>query len=309
MIKISKKKLSRKLQDALKFAVSIEEQGRALSEEGLAGHLGKERSLALGLIEELATLGFLDSVADGWKLSDEGRLEARKLLRAHRIYEKYLAEKTSTHETDWHIKAEAMEHVLTEDEVNRMAQELGYPRFDPHGDPIPTRTGELEVLEGIGLHKLEVGDRALIVHVEDEPPVVYEVLVKAGFAPEMELWLKAVEDGELLVDLEGKVVKVAMGSATKVLVRKLEPAEVHPLRMRLTHLGRGMEARIVKLSPACRGAARRRLLDLGLVPGTTIRTELQGAFSFPRGYRLRGTLIALREQQAEKIIIEEVVES
>jgi DtxR family Mn-dependent transcriptional regulator len=72
----------------------------------------------------------------------------------------------------------------------------------------------------------------------------------------------------------------------------------------LTSLALGESARIIGLSTACRGKERRRLLDLGLVPGTVVTAELASPGGDPIAYRVRGALIALRSEQTDRIQVE-----
>ncbi|MDA2929260.1 ferrous iron transport protein A [Acidobacteria bacterium AH-259-O06] len=74
--------------------------------------------------------------------------------------------------------------------------------------------------------------------------------------------------------------------------------------VQLAELKNGREARVVALDPSCRGLIRRRLLDLGLTPGARVQGELNNVFADPRAYRVRGTLIALRKEQARQIWVE-----
>jgi Fe2+ transport system protein FeoA len=69
----------------------------------------------------------------------------------------------------------------------------------------------------------------------------------------------------------------------------------------LADAGPGDDMRVVGISPVCEGAERRRLLDLGIVPGTVIRAEFRGAAGDPIAYRVRGALIALRREQASRV--------
>jgi DtxR family Mn-dependent transcriptional regulator len=71
----------------------------------------------------------------------------------------------------------------------------------------------------------------------------------------------------------------------------------------LTNLKPGQEAQVMALSPRIRGAERRRLMDLGLLPGTTIEVEMASAGGDPIAYRIRGALIALRKSQAQLISV------
>ena len=69
----------------------------------------------------------------------------------------------------------------------------------------------------------------------------------------------------------------------------------------LSSLADGQSAEVVAIDEACQGFTRRRFLDLGLTPGTAVQPELSNAFGDPRAYRIRGTLIALRRDQASLI--------
>ena len=75
---------------------------------------------------------------------------------------------------------------------------------------------------------------------------------------------------------------------------------------RLSSLDLGGKARVVALSPVLRGAERRRLLDLGLIPGTEVSAEIRSPGGDPTGYRIRGAVIALRREQADQVRIEQV---
>jgi Fe2+ transport system protein FeoA len=77
--------------------------------------------------------------------------------------------------------------------------------------------------------------------------------------------------------------------------------EKTPDAIPLSRLPQGQEAEVVEIDPSVQGFTRRRFLDLGLTPGARVVPELSNFFGDPRAYRLRGTLIALRQDQAEKI--------
>ena len=93
-------------------------------------------------------------------------------------------------------------------------------------------------------------------------------------------------------------------AATNITVLPIPKSEigVGPSE-RLTLLPAGESATVVQVSPSCQGPQRRRLLDLGIVPGTMISAELEGALKDPVAYRIRGALIALRKQQADMVYV------
>ena len=93
-----------------------------------------------------------------------------------------------------------------------MAERLGYPRYDPHGDPIPTATGDLPPSRGLPLTDCPAGWEGRIVHIEDEPQPFYTELVGAGLAPGMRIHV-------LESDLEG----IRIGEATLGQIRRRHP--------------------------------------------------------------------------------------
>jgi DtxR family Mn-dependent transcriptional regulator len=90
-----------------------------------------------------------------------------------------------------------------------------------------------------------------------------------------------------------------------VVAASEQPAALEGV-MHLTDLPAGTVADIVALDPSFRGFARRRLLDLGFTPGVRIRSELATFTGDPRAYRLRGTTIALRREQSDRVLVKPV---
>jgi len=76
-------------------------------------------------------------------LTSDGRSYALRIIRVHRLWEKYLADETSVSENEWHQKAEEVEHLITPEQADTLAAQIGNPVFDPHGDPIPSASGLL----------------------------------------------------------------------------------------------------------------------------------------------------------------------
>jgi DtxR family Mn-dependent transcriptional regulator len=177
---------------------------------------------------------------------------------------------------------------------------LGYPQTDPHGDPIPTSAGALEELEATALTDWPVGTPARIVHLEDEPPELMAQIVAAGLVPGMHVEVRRL-GREQLVLWDGESERVlAPVAASNVLVVELP----HPIRppVKLTSLKPGESGRVIALRSE--GFERRRLLDLGLTPGTVIECEYPSPMGEPTAYRVRGALIALRPEQGNQIEIE-----
>jgi DtxR family Mn-dependent transcriptional regulator len=208
---------------------------------------------------------------------------------------------------EWHEEAERVEHQLTEAEVDKLATRLGDPRYDPHGDPIPTSAGEIPERVGVSLPK--AGDGSVVVrHVEDEPREVFDRLVALGIAPGQTLEVITGEGGRgdrIRIRVRGEERVLRPVDAANVTVEPLPAGETAVGKRRtLADTKRGESVRVVGISPRCQGPQRRRLLDLGVVPGTMVEPELVSRSGDPVAYRIRGALIALRREQAEWIEVE-----
>ncbi|MBB6460721.1 metal-dependent transcriptional regulator [Flammeovirga kamogawensis] len=241
---------------------------------------------------------------DSYKLLESGTKDALQLIRRHRLYEKYLAEKTGFSKVNWHRKAEEMEHHLTNDEVEKMAKELGNPRFDPHGDPIPTKEGILPKLKGIPLSDVKQNAIVKILHIEDEPRAVYKELIRKGIHIGS---IMAVDLTTSVYSTEGHGHHFSKDEMKNITVLVIEETEDIPKGVvRLTTLKLGEKAIITGLSQECRGANRRRLLDLGFVKGSKIKINMVSPLSDPKAFLIRETLIALRKEQTDMILIKKI---
>ena len=292
------------MEDALKHIYMKERLGGQCSLESLAGRLEISVARAGHLLSQLADAGLVRNEEAGPVLTDGGRTSALRLVRTHRLWERYLADRTGVPAGEWHEEAERMEHALSESEVDELASRLGHPAWDPHGDPIPTAGGELPEVRGLSLAGVEPGSTVEVVHLEDEPREMYDALRTDGI--DLGVRLDVLERGTRGVRVHGLGRDWTLDNviARNVTVREL-PAGTSadaPLRT-LLDLPPGGAAIVVGLSPACQGSQRRRLLDLGVVRGTKIEAAFRSAAGDPVAYRIRGAIIALRREQAEWVRI------
>lgn len=288
-----------RIEDALKHLYDGEYSDKTCSIDSLAGALEISRARAARLVTQLESLELVHSDGVGLPLTESGRGYALRLLRTHRLWERYLADRTNVKAADWHDAAERAEHTLDPAETEQLAARMGYPLYDPHGDPIPTAEGEMPPREGVALTSLEPGQAGAVVHLEDEPREIFQQLVDAGLAPLMRLHLRETTPEEVRFTADGRDCVLSPVAATNVTVVPLSRVDLGegPLD-RLADLAPGESATVAEIAPTCQGLQRRRLLDLGFVPGTIVSAELSGAAGDPVGYRVRGALIALRKEQA-----------
>lgn len=295
------------VEDALKHLLDREQHGRQASPESLAGTLNLQRGDVTRLIENMETQGLLESRGVNLHLTTQGERWALHVVRAHRLWERYLTDEARMPLGKIHGESERREHSLTEAQLDDLDAALGHPTRDPHGDPIPSREGTLLKAEGMPLTAWQSESPARIVHLEDEPALAFEQILAAGLRLGQTIRvLDRNPQRYLLTDGETEY-RLAPAVAANVSVAPLPESEMAKANaILLAELTYDQRAEIIVLDEAVQGFTRRRFLDLGLTPGTVIYPELQNFFGDPRAYRVRGTLIALRKDQAAQIWVKPV---
>ena len=293
------------MEDALKHIYNCEEDNVTCTFHSLSSILTKDENQLNPIIKRLESLGLLTVSGQGFELTSQGRNYALRIVRVHRLWERYLAEETSVPETAWHKEAEKKEHIFTEDDANRISRQLGYPRYDPHGDPIPTASGDLPPQRGKLLHDFSEGDILQVVQIEDEPPAVYAKIIAKGIHLDVQIEILKKMKNIIHVLVDGKVqtlTELLTNNITAQIAK--EAKKIEEPHQFLSSLKTGEQAEVLGISRACRGAQRRRLMDLGIIPGTVISMAMASAGGDPKAYNIRGAMIALREEQAEFIYIQ-----
>ncbi|MBL0153255.1 MAG: metal-dependent transcriptional regulator [Chitinophagaceae bacterium] len=112
----------------------------------------------------------------GFRLSTEGKKVALGIVRRHRLWEYFLAEKLKFSWEEVHAVAEELEHVSSRKLIDKLDEYLGFPRFDPHGDPIPDTEGRIRYNPQICITALELNLPAQICHVSDQSKELLELL-------------------------------------------------------------------------------------------------------------------------------------
>ncbi len=297
------------IEDILKQLYHVEYSGRKASLNAMAGALKISDKKLLRLVEEMSMRTLIKIDQSTLNLTPSGNDYALKIIRVHRLWEKYLSEKTGVDKSEWHDRAELKEHELTEEETDQLYHDLGKPRFDPHGDPIPTETGEIMESKWNPLSGLADNTHARIVHIEDEPHVIYQQIVKQKLHTGSQVRIISSNDREVRFYSEGDKYQLSPIVASNISVEELNEREMFEEDMvRLSSLDPGEKAVITGISNECRGAARRRLLDLGFIAGSTIETEFESPLKEPKAYSIRNTIIALRDDQADLILIKKTNE-
>jgi len=292
------------IEDALKHLYNCEYSSVSCTLNSVAGKLSISEDEAAELITRLEDMGLLTSQAETLQLSNEGRSYALRIIRVHRLWERYLADETGVDETQWHHSAEEFEHKLTQSDADALAAQIGNPVFDPHGDPIPSSSGDLPTKSGKPLTDLKFGEFASIIHIEDEPDAIYQQLVAEGLYPGMQVRMMESTKERVRFTANGEECVLAPLFAKNITVApiKFEKAVEGKFR-RLSSLKIGDKGTVLGISKALRGQQRRRLMDLGVVPGTEVVADMKSASGDPTAYKIKGASIALRKNLADRIYL------
>jgi DtxR family Mn-dependent transcriptional regulator len=158
----------------------------------------------------------------GASLTELGRVEALRLVRRHRLIETFLLQHLGYSWQEVHEEAERLEHAVSDGFTERLAEFLGHPRHDPHGDPIPTAEGILERDDSFSLSEASAGQRVRIYKVSDEDASMLDYLGERGLVPGRFLTVAEVRDVDTVVtveDEEGKLHSLGGPLARAIYVK------------------------------------------------------------------------------------------
>lgn len=180
--------LSRSAEDYLKAIYRLSEGGRPASTSQIAEALALAAPSVSGMIKRLSEQGLLaHEPYRGVTLTPQGRREAVRMVRRHRLIESYLVGFLGYRWDDVHDEAERLEHAVSDELVERMAAVLGHPTTDPHGDPIPGADGAEPVALLVPLAEVPPGTDAEIRRVDTSDAERLRYLAAIGLVPGTQL--------------------------------------------------------------------------------------------------------------------------
>jgi len=155
----------------------------------------------------------------GTRLTAQGAKEALAIVRRHRIWETYLAQELGFGWDEVHAIAEELEHIKNDKLINKLAEILGNPVYDPHGDPIPDAKGKFQKHKFVSLARAREKQSYKIMGVSDHAPVFLKYLEKNRLVLGAMLTVKAIEevDGSLLVYCNKKGLVISQKVAASII--------------------------------------------------------------------------------------------
>jgi DtxR family Mn-dependent transcriptional regulator len=224
---VSNKPISTSVGDYLKAIWSVAGTGSA-STNALSERLSVAPASVSSMLIRLREMGLVRHERyHGASLTDSGRVEALRLVRRHRLIETFLLEHLGYHRQEVHDEAERLEHAVSDGFTERLAEFLGHPQHDPHGDPIPASDGTLAVDDSFPLGEAMAGRRVRISKVSDDDAPMLDYLEERGLVPGRLLRVEEVRalDGVVTVeDEDGRLHALGEPLARSIFVGTETPA-------------------------------------------------------------------------------------
>jgi DtxR family Mn-dependent transcriptional regulator len=213
--------LTRQAEDYLKVIYEKQRDGQRAATTDIAGQLGIAAASVSGMLPRLARLGLVKVERyRGARLTAAGRAAALQLIRRHRVIESFLVTRLGYGWDDVHVEAERLEHAVTAELIDRMADALGNPSADPHGAPIPTSAGRVDERRLSSIADVPVGTRARVVRVSGRDPEFLRYMQKRGIVPGATIRVVARDpfDGPVTLTVGRKREAIGAAAAGKVYV-------------------------------------------------------------------------------------------
>ena len=214
-------RLSQALEDYLKVIYVLEADGEKATTTAIAQALDVSNASVTNMFKKLAGMKLI--VHESYKgavLSPAGKKVALEILRHHRLLELYLKEVMGYSWDEVHDEAEKLEHHISEQFEDRIAELLDHPTYDPHGDPIPTKDGIMPEKATLALNDAEIKTLYMVGRVRDQNPELLRYLEQQGVLPGVELTIieKAPFDGPISLEIDSEVISLGFSIAQNIFL-------------------------------------------------------------------------------------------
>jgi DtxR family Mn-dependent transcriptional regulator len=206
---------SSSVEDYLKNIYHLQLEGSKVNTSSLAAMLNISPASVSEMVGKLSKLGWISNKPYyGFRLTSSGERLSVNLIRKHRLLEVFLHQQLNYKWEEVHNEAEKLEHVCSDIFIEKLDKFLGYPKFDPHGDPIPDKTGSFPKAERIMLSKADIGKGYTIAKVNDTSQEVLIYITKIGIKLNTKIHLSEK------LEFDGSVV-ITIGGHSRLLSKKI----------------------------------------------------------------------------------------
>ncbi|WP_044203663.1 metal-dependent transcriptional regulator [Flammeovirga sp. OC4] len=208
----------------LKTIYHLSEKDTPVSTNAIADQLRTKAASVTDMIKKLNSKGVIHyQKYKGTTLTEAGNKAALLVIRKHRLWEVFLLEKLNFNWDEVHEVAEQLEHIQSQRMIERLDQFLGYPKYDPHGDPIPDKNGEFSNLKATKLSNIPSREKATVVAVKDGNSSLLQYLDKVGIGigTELEVVEKIEFDQSLEIIINGREQKIISSMVSENILVQL----------------------------------------------------------------------------------------
>ncbi len=218
---------SQSVEDYLKsiYKLQQEEEKKGVSTTKLAAEIGVSNASVTNMLKRLSDMGMVNYESYyGTRLTDSGEKIALEIIRHHRLLELYLKEMMGYSWDEVHDEAEKLEHHISEQFEDKIAELLNDPKVDPHGDPIPTKDGKMPKIQTKRLSSVEANQPFIVRRVKNQSPELLRYLEKQGIIPGVKIEVVSKEpfDGPVQVNVENRTTTIGFKIAEDIYV--VDPA-------------------------------------------------------------------------------------
>lgn len=193
-----------------------------VSTNAIAQDMETKASSVTDMVKKLSEKGYADyKKYQGVSLTEKGKTIAINIVRKHRLWEVFLAEKLNFSWDEIHEVAEQLEHIKSKKLISQLDAFLGYPTYDPHGDPIPDEAGNIKKIDKILLSEAKEGDHCICVGVQDSSTEFLKYLDKNNIALGVHLRVLQREpfDNSITIKLKDRELVISNVIANNLFVK------------------------------------------------------------------------------------------
>jgi len=208
----------------IKAIYHLQEHTGGVSTNELSASLHTKPATVTDMLKKLKAKSLLDyEPYKNFQLTAEGKKEALIIIRRHRLWEYFLVEKLAFGWNEVHDVAEELEHVGSKKLIDKLDAFLDFPRFDPHGDPIPDANGKMSVMPQVCLTELPANKAAQVVSVGSQASELLEVLSHKNISlgTRLEVKKKFAFDGSIEIKIKNMAPVNISEQLAKVLFVKV----------------------------------------------------------------------------------------
>ena len=205
------------------LSISLSKKGR-VSTNAIADEINTSAASVSDMLKKLQEKKLIKyQKYKGLELSKKGYDLAISIIRKHRLWETFLVNKLAFNWSEVHDIAEQLEHIKSTELINKLDAYLNYPKFDPHGEPIPTQKGRIPTSNTTVLNKLKIGSKGTVmgVTIDEKPFLDYLTQLNISIGTKIKLLEKIGFDQSLNIKIENQTFHISKNVAEHLLIKKL----------------------------------------------------------------------------------------